>query len=483
MNKITDKETLFYSILHYLVLGLHIFRGLFLAKYLGAVVFGVYGFIILAQQQISASALGMREATLIELSGLDENKPSFNKIFTSALFFTSIIGALLFILGVVAFFNKENLKAFHPVGEYLYLISFHGVLSISNEVMMNVLRVKGKILYLGFIEVFYGLSIIFWALFIIFFDKSLSVFFQLSLLTNFIVFIIYLFLLRGNLNKKIELLKIFELIKLGVPLLILNVATILMISSGQWIVGFKDSLLQLGIFTFAVSLATVVNYGIGSLTWIYLSPLIAEYKESAPPRISKLALTIRENLFTAFLLLSSAAIIFYFTIIEYFFSEYSSSLFVFLMIFFSQFIQLFCYPDNTLLLAKKKISQVSIICILTTALIYSLGTNFYYFSEIGNTFYLSNIELISIAILFGNFIYMLSIFYLANKYKTNSYFVDIKFALHYLSYIFILIFFYFFNLLIIGLLLIMSMVYLNHFKTVKSFILILRNINSERAVK
>ena len=56
MTNILDKDTFYYSVLHYFVLFLHIFRGLFLAKYLGAAAFGLYGIVILAQQQMSGSA-------------------------------------------------------------------------------------------------------------------------------------------------------------------------------------------------------------------------------------------------------------------------------------------------------------------------------------------------------------------------------------------------------------------------------------------
>ena len=90
-----------------------------------------------------------------------------------------------------------------------------------------------------------------------------------------------------------------------------------MISTGQWIVGFKDTLSQLGIFSFAVSLAMIVNFGVGSLTWIYLSPLIAEYKLAGSSRISELAEILREYLFTAFLLMSLGAMCFYFTIVNF----------------------------------------------------------------------------------------------------------------------------------------------------------------------
>ncbi len=476
MTNILDKDTFYYSVLHYFVLFLHIFRGLFLAKYLGAAAFGLYGIVILAQQQMSASALGMREATLIELSGLNEMNPSFNKIFVAALFFTLCVGAILFFIGIAAFLNKDYFRYYHPIGEYLYLICFHGVLAISNEVMLNVLRVKGKILLLGFIEVFYGLSIVLWAFLIIFFEKSLSVFFQLALITNLVVFFIYIFLLKGNLNQIIDSKKVLKLLRLGIPLLILNISTILMISSGQWIVGFKDTLSQLGIFSFAVSLAMVVNFGVGSLTWVYLSPLIAEYKLADSSRISELAEILREYLFTAFLLMSLGGLCFYFTIVNFYFQDYFSSFFVFLMIFFSQFAQLFCYPDNTLLLAKKKITQVSLVCIFTTIFITFLGLNIYDHFEKINLFNLSQIELLGALILIGNFIYMLSIFFLANEYKLSFYQKDLKFFIYFLGNILMLIFLYSIDLALFGIIFILIMLFANHLNTFVSLVSIVRKI-------
>mgnify|MGYP003350284339 FL=1 len=62
-----------------------------------------------------------------------------------------------------------------------------------------------------------------------------------------------------------------------------------MITMGQWMVGIYDSLYSLGIFGFAVSLATIVNYGLGAITWVYFASLIAEYKNSSMENISKLS--------------------------------------------------------------------------------------------------------------------------------------------------------------------------------------------------
>ena len=103
MNNIDDKETFGFTVLHYLTLFLHVLRGLFLAKYLGASVFGLYGLIVLAQQQLSASALGMREAITLKLSGIDENNLIFPKYIKSALSFTLFIGVILFFIGIVCF--------------------------------------------------------------------------------------------------------------------------------------------------------------------------------------------------------------------------------------------------------------------------------------------------------------------------------------------------------------------------------------------
>ena len=166
---ISNKNTFYFSLIHYFVLALHICRGLFLAKYLGATGFGLYGLVLLAQQQISASALGMREAITLKLSGEDEQSKDYISTINSALIFTIFVGFLLLISGFISFFEKERLSNVHPIGEYLYFICFHGVFSISSEVIRNILRIKGKILYVGVIDLIYGLSIICWALIVILF--------------------------------------------------------------------------------------------------------------------------------------------------------------------------------------------------------------------------------------------------------------------------------------------------------------------------
>ena len=445
MNNIDDKETFGFTVLHYLTLFLHVLRGLFLAKYLGASVFGLYGLVVLAQQQLSASALGMREAITLKLSGIDENNFIFPKYIKSALSFTLFIGIILFFIGILCFFNREYLESFHPIGGFIYLICFHGVFSITNEVIINILRIKGKILIIGLVELLYGISVILWALYIIFFDKKLELFFQLSLITNFLVFLFYLSKVFKYLKFLSEFDRVLSLLKIGIPLLILNVSTILMITMGQWMVGIHDSLYSLGIFGFAVSLATIVNYGLGALTWVYFASLIAEYKNSSMENISKLSDELRGYLFSAFLILLIIVVLIYFSLVKTFFEEYFISYFVFLMIFFSQISQLFSYPDSTLLMAKNKINHISAICISVFTFISIFSILVYKYPALFNLEEFSRINIVSIGIFMGNIFYMFGIFLLANRFKEYEFKKDLYFIVYFLIVTSIFVLFYALN--------------------------------------
>lgn len=465
MTNILDKDTFYYSVLHYFVLFLHIFRGLFLAKYLGASAFGLYGIVILAQQQLSASALGMREAVTLKLSGVEEEDSIFPTYIKSALTFTLFIGLILFLLGSFSFLSKDYFENIHPIGGFIYLIFFHGVFSITNEVIINILRIKGQIIIVGLVELLYGISIILWALIIILLERDLALFFQLSLLTNFFVFIFYFSKVFYYINFKTEIKKIIDLLKLGIPLLVLNVSTILMITIGQWMVGIYDNLFSLGIFSFAVSLATIVNYGLGSLTWVYFASLIAEYKTSSKEKISALSDVLRGYLFSAFLILLSIVLIFYSTFVKFFFEEYYASYFAFLMIFFSQFIQLFCYPDSTLLMAKNKINQISILCSFVFSFIGIFAILIYedIFRLSLDSF--SKIDIVSFGVLLGNFLYFFGIFAYANKYKNYDFTKDLSFIIYFFTVVAMATIFNYLNVSLLTIIFLIILLFLFHNKS------------------
>ena len=469
MKSIDDKETFGFTILHYLTLFLHVLRGLFLAKYLGASVFGLYGLVILAQQQLSASALGMREAITLKLSGVDEKNITFQKYIKSALSFTLFVGVLLFFIGILSFFYKEHFETFHPIGGFIYLIFFHGVFSVSNEVIINILRLKGRILIIGIVELLYGISIILWALFIIFFDKKLELFFQLSLITNFLVFLFYMGNVINYFKIFLEFKRVLSLLKVGIPLLVLNVSTILMITMGQWMIGIHDSLYSLGIFSFAVSLATIVNYGLGSLTWVYFASLIADYKTSSEDNISKISDELRGYLFSAFLILLSIIVFLYFSLIKFFFEEYFISYFIFLMIFFSQFSQLFSYPDSTLLLTKNKINHISVICIFVSTFIGIISYLIYEFSHVYHFEYFSRIDIVSFGIFLGNIIYMSGIFFLANAFKTYDFKKDLAFIIYFLMVSLMFVLFYILDINFLAIFFSAIFLFLFHSKSILNF--------------
>ncbi len=471
---ISNKDTFYFSLIHYFVLALHICRGLFLAKYLGATGFGLYGLVLLAQQQISASALGMREAITLKLSGEDEQSKDYISTINSTLIFTIFVGFLLLISGFISFFEKERLSNVHPIGEYLYFICFHGVFSISSEVIRNILRIKGKILYVGVIDLIYGLSIICWALIIIFFEKDLFTFFTLSLVTNICIFFIYFYEIFNLLNLKFQLRKIFNLISLGFPLLILNVSTILMISIGQWIVGFQDNLYNLGLFGFAVSIASIVNHGLGSITWAYFSSMIAEYKVASKNRVSELSRTIRGYLFVCFIILLIFTSFLYSYFIEVFFKEYESTYFIFLMIFYSQFIQLFSYPDNALLLARKKINQVSMISIFSCLFMSTLSIFIYNNYDFFSLIFFQKIELISIIIFLGNLLYMIGVLRLSRAYKEKP--QDLNFLIYLCFHIVVFLFFQKMNMPLISVLILIFFLVIFHRRSSASLFRILKDV-------
>ena len=417
VSRISILLSTFFMVSRYLTLFIVTVRGLFLASSLGPALFGVYSLVILLQQQLSLTALGMREAVTISLSGQDLNDSNYTETISSSIGFTIFVGFLLFLISIPSYIFRDSIAAYHPALSYLWLAFTISGVAVSNEVLTNIARLNGFIKLIALVELSFALSTFAIALMVIFLGYSITSLFIGILCTSLIVFgVLFSTIFR---NKKILIKKhiLKSLLLLGLPLMMVNVLTVLTISFGLWIVGANESLHDAGQYAFAASLASVISYGINAYAWVYFAEIIGDFSKSSTSEfLSEKINEIRRFALLGLMVTSIFACFLYPYVIDPFFPKYTESSYIFFSLFLAQFFQILAFTENTLLMAKKEIQTVLKIVFSSFGVIVTLSSIFYlflanYFTEIPNTFF------ISLIILTGNVVYFAGFLIYTRKYK------------------------------------------------------------------
>ena len=426
----------------YITLSVVAVRGLFLASHLGPAIFAIYSLVILLQQQLSLTALGMREAITINLSGQSLEDNNYHETISTSINFTLLVAFILFLISVPSFIFRDYLTDFHPALEMLWVALIISGVTISNEVMTNIARLNGYIKKIAIAELSFALGTSLVALIVILSDYELIYLFLGILIISMLIF---LFLFKTIFIRKISFFnknKLKKLLGLGLPLMVVNVLTILTMTFGFWLVGAKEPLYDAGQYAFAAALASVISYGMNAYAWVYLAEVIGEFSSlDSVHEISLRIGMIRKYIILGFLLSSVGASLLYILIVNPMFPEYSDSSYIFLSLFIAQFFQVFAFPESSLLMAKKQIFSVLQATSLSFIFIISASLFFYNSDfELFNSLK-PNVFIVSLIVLMGNFVYLFAFLFKSRIYKTSSSLLK-DFKTLSLVLIFILIFFF-----------------------------------------
>jgi O-antigen/teichoic acid export membrane protein len=254
-----------FSILKFLNLGLRFFRSIILAKYFGPNSYGIFGTLIVLQQYLSFSALGMREAITVELAKEQSNEWYRKTIFISSLSWSVFIGFIVLIsLAVIGYYSHNELNI------YLKWVGLVSSLSIVNEILININRDQGNYTKIALLEVLYsGIVLV-----VVFHNRQnpsiddilISMAFSLGTLIS-----IYIYSLNINLNIFPSFQVIRKLIKMGLPIALLSFLGIILNSFLIIISSLINTKTLTGLIVFANNIVVIMLFGITSIQWAMTS--------------------------------------------------------------------------------------------------------------------------------------------------------------------------------------------------------------------
>jgi len=245
--------------LKYISLALNAARSLILAAALGPASYGVLGTLVVAQQYMSYAALGMREGLTVRLAQ-PLGDVSAAQVHSSALAWG--LGVGLAVLGTICAIDTFV----HPLGAAWRWVGVVALLSISNEILININRDQGRLPRVALLEIAYNLAPL---ACVLWFRHDLTVVMVLQSIAAGLLLSVggYLAGLRGAGWRHVRRGLVARLLVLGVPLAIASFFSTAVTSIYVFLANAMHLGDQVGHIVFANSICAIVLFGSNMVAW------------------------------------------------------------------------------------------------------------------------------------------------------------------------------------------------------------------------
>lgn len=235
-------------------------RSLILAAMLGPHSYGVFGTLLLIQQYLSYAALGMREGVTVRLAQRHDDPAEVARVRSSALAWAGLVGMLV-LAGLSA--SRSVLPELAP---YLPWVGAVSLLSIANEILINLNRDQHKLKKIALLEVVYNgvpLATALW----LWHDISVTAILA-SLVVGLLATVTFYLATMPRLKlAEVSAATMSRLVGTGLPLAVLSAVTLLVNSMFVVLANWMALGPIVGLIVFASNLCTIVLFGLNSIAW------------------------------------------------------------------------------------------------------------------------------------------------------------------------------------------------------------------------
>ncbi len=254
-----------FSLIKFITLSITALRSIMLATFFGPSSYGIFGTLIVIQQYMSFSALGMREAITVELAKEQSDEYHRKQVFISGISWGTFVGLFVFVILIM-------IGHFIQSGMYIYFkwIGLVAFLSIINEILININRDQENYTKIASLEVLYSgfiLSTIFYYGKYVTINNVLIAM-AIALLFSLSVYI-YTLKLTFDIYPSIKLIN--NLIKRGIPLALMSFLGIILNSFFIIISNIKNGNEIIGLVVFANNIVAISLFGLKSIQWAMMS--------------------------------------------------------------------------------------------------------------------------------------------------------------------------------------------------------------------
>ena len=279
-----------FVVIKFFAMALNASRSLILAAILGPPSYGVLGTLILVQQYLSFASLGMREGVTVTLARLQEPGLRSLQVYGSALAWGSGVGLAVLAVLLAARSSVDSM------GQYLGWIGALSLLSIVNEILINIHRDQNRLKQIALLEVLYNavpLGVALWLWRNVTIEAVLAAL-TVGLLLSVIFFVNSLPRMKPG---HVQWPVIKELVGLGIPLATLSALTLL--ANSMYVILANSMALgdTVGLVVFANAVCTMVLFALNAAAWAATSRSMRQLYTEQPSQIEQMR---AERLSTAF---------------------------------------------------------------------------------------------------------------------------------------------------------------------------------------
>lgn len=295
-----------FLLIKYLSLALTAARSLILASVMGPQSYGFLGTLVVVQQYLSYAALGMREGLTVRLAQPARPLESSASIHSSALAWGLGVGIAIVITLVAV-------NIHHPLGVEWLWIGAISMLSILNEILINIHRDQGRLRKVALLELIYNVMPLGCVLYL---QHGVSALMVLQAMAAGLVVSVLAYL-RGLSNigpRNVDRRLIARMLIFGMPLAVASFFSSSVTSVYVLVANAMHLGRSIGLVAFANSICTIVLFGSNMVAWAATSKsmrgLVAAESQAADIRNRKLSVFFRLSMLASVTAIVLSSVVF-----------------------------------------------------------------------------------------------------------------------------------------------------------------------------
>ncbi|MBG9375736.1 oligosaccharide flippase family protein [Panacibacter sp. DH6] len=346
---ISNKNIRFISF-RYLIYAVQFVNSIFIAKYLGPYLFGIWGFILLVVQYLTQINLGIPHALNVKLATF-EGKDGTQQVnnFSNALLLMLLHSLFIFLLICALSFTQISILVKYNFYQFLFFAGIIAILQNLGLVFVCIYRIKNLLqpitLYQACVPLLSLLVCFFWEG-----EKLLYALLYSQLLAY--IFCLFVFVKQSPIQIKLKYQKdvLLSLLKSGLALLLYSASFYFIMIITRTFVSYYYRVEDLGFFSFALSLAQAVFLALDTISFLIFPKLINRFKYQQGAQLYSQVEVVRKNYTIAAYLLIFGFML-GFPVVMLFLPEYASSYKSFALLAISMAMLSSSFGISTLLIA------------------------------------------------------------------------------------------------------------------------------------
>lgn len=373
LQRILQNHIILFTGSRYLGYGLQLIRGIWVAQILGPYFFGVWGFLMLVQQYLSYTSLGLQYAVNVELATATEKDITHKeRIIHTA--FTATVGLtfVLILSGLVIQIFALPLFAKYSFNQYAFAISLIVGLLHIRQVLTNVYRIYGQLGRIAVTELFEATVILLAALW---FRGEQLIFAQLGamVLSGLFGVVVFLYNPPFQLAFSFDRNYTLQMIKIGIPLLTYSLSFQLITMSARTMISAFYSVETMGYYSLANTITTATLLGLNAITWVVFPNVLANVRDGLPLETVKVTVQKVNTLYSTAVFLLVFGLIIVLPFLFLMLPQYQASGSILEILLLSQAVLSLSFGYNCVAIARKQQLQVAIISMAAVVVVVIFG--------------------------------------------------------------------------------------------------------------